>query len=52
MRRRLRTWAATLVGVGAIYAFTGWQREAAPWLLIIGLALAVLLLLMDRPGRR
>ena len=48
MHRRLRFWAAVFVGVGAAYAFTGWNREAAPWLLAIGLFLAIAFLLLDR----
>jgi drug/metabolite transporter (DMT)-like permease len=52
MRRRLRLWAAVFVVFGAVYAFTGWDREAAPWLLVIGIVLAVGSLLLDRFGRR
>jgi hypothetical protein len=52
MQRRLRFWAAIFVGFGTVYAFTGWDGEAAPWLLVIGIVLAVGSLLMDRFGRR
>ena len=44
MHRTLRLWAATFVTMGASYAFTGWNREQAPVLLIIGLLLAVVIL--------
>ena len=44
--------AAYFVGLGALYAFTGWQREVAPVLLIGGIVLAVWFLLLDRSGRR
>ena len=40
------------VVVGATYAFTGWNREVAPVLLIVGIVLAVWFLLLDRSGRR
>jgi hypothetical protein len=52
MRRRLRLWAALFVGVGAIYAFAGWNRDTATALLIGGLMFAVASLLAGRPGRR
>ena len=51
MARLLRLLAATIVGVGTVYTCTGWNREAAPVLLILGLLLAVLSLLLDRRGR-
>ena len=47
MARWLRFWATVFVGVGAIYAFTGRNREAAPALLILGLLLAAASLLID-----
>ena len=52
VHRSLWGWAATFVGLGAIYAFTGWNREQAPALLIIGLVLAVVALLLEWRERR
>ena len=51
MARRLRLWAAVLVGVGTFYTFAGSTRVVAPALLIVGLLLAVASLLMDRRER-
>ena len=45
-------WAAFFVGIGAFYVVTGWNREVAPVVLIIGIVLAAGLLLLDRAGRR
>ena len=44
MRRLLWPWAVIFVGAGAFFAFTGWHREIAPALLLVGLMYAVLLL--------
>jgi hypothetical protein len=52
MRRRLGIWAALFVGVGAVYALAGWNRDTALWLLITGLVFAVAVLLTDRHSRR
>ena len=52
VHRTLRVWAAAFVTLGAAYAFTGWNREQAPVLLIIGLVLAVAVLVLDWRNRR
>jgi hypothetical protein len=44
MQRLLWAWAVAFVGTGALFAFSGWNREFAPGLLLIGLLYAVLLL--------
>ena len=44
MRRLLWVWAVVLVGAGAGFAFTGWNRELAPALLLTGILYAVLLI--------
>jgi hypothetical protein len=44
--------AAVLVSVGAAFAFTGWNREAAPGLLLAGILCAVVSLRPSGPPRR
>ena len=44
MRRFLWVWAVVLVGAGAVFAFTGWNREFAPVLLLVGILYAALLI--------
>ena len=44
--------AVALVGAGAAFAFTGWNRDAAPGLLLAGIMCAVALLLSSGTPRR
>ena len=51
MRDRTLLLAAVLVGLGVAATLTGWHREAAVPLLMIGIVYAVAVLLMDRRRR-
>ena len=51
LRQRALLVAAVMVGLGVISTVTGWHREAAIMLLVVGIAYAVAVLVMDRLGR-
>jgi hypothetical protein len=48
LRRRALVVAAVMVGLGVAALLTGWYREAATPLLVIGIGYAVAVLVMDR----
>ena len=51
MGTRVLVVAAVMVGLGVFCAVTGWHREAAVPVLVIGIASAVAVLVMDRRRR-
>ena len=52
MRRVALLAAVVLVGVGAAFAFTGWNRSAATGLLLAGILCGIMALLASEPPRR
>ena len=52
MRRVALLAAGVLVGVGAAFAYTGWNRKAAPGLLLAGILCSIVALLASEPPCR